>query len=125
MVGEAEGVAPCADDPRVVGGTAQVFEDQKVVGRALRPGGTSAAFQPIAELRSGRVIGLEALARISTPGDGGICEVLEAASRAGRRVEFELALVRRALRAAWDQPRALLMFINASPETFIPSRPGR
>jgi len=121
MVGEAQGSSSHADGFRSGNGSAALGGDRKMVDRALKPNGTSAVFQPIAELRSGRVIGLEALGRIGTPGDGGICEVLDAASRTGQRVEFELALVRRALRAARAQPRVAQVFVNASPETFASS----
>lgn len=95
-------------DHQFADASAREWIDSVIHDRAYR-----FVFQPIVTLGSGRVVGYEALARFADGLD--TIEVLEAASRAGRRVTLELALVRGALNAASVFPDGTWIHINVSP----------
>lgn len=70
-------------------------------------------FQPVVDMRTGRVVAQEALARFA---DGTAPnEVFSVASLIERRVPLELALVRRALSAARAIPPGITVNVNVSP----------
>jgi diguanylate cyclase (GGDEF)-like protein len=79
-------------------------------------------FQPIVDLRSGDLIGLEALTRFSgTPYRTPDVWFAEAAD-VGLGEELELAAARRAIRAARDLPAGPYVALNLSPSTFVSER---
>jgi EAL domain-containing protein (putative c-di-GMP-specific phosphodiesterase class I) len=79
----------------------------------LRGEGLSMAFQPIAELHTGAVVGFESLARF----DGRPPETwFDQAATAGLRRELELAAARAAIRSLKDLPEGAYLTINASPD---------
>lgn len=91
------------------------------IRRALTEGDFSTVFQPIYSLRSGTVVGLEALTRFpqSPLGPG---SWFAAAHQAGLGVELELATARRALEAAAGLPEQVRLWINLSPAALVDKR---
>jgi len=86
--------------------------------------GLSIVFQPIVSLRSGGIVGFEALARFrSQPVHGPDVWFAEAASL-GIGVDLELAAVAMAVAHLPGIPTELSMAVNASPETVLSSRLG-
>jgi EAL domain-containing protein (putative c-di-GMP-specific phosphodiesterase class I) len=80
------------------------------------PEGIIMVFQPLVDLRTGRVDGLEALARFPTLGLGP--EVMFAEAWAvGLGVELELKAVRAALAVLDDLPHDMLLGVNVAPRT--------
>lgn len=80
------------------------------------PAGLSMVFQPLVELDTGRLTGVEALARFSTA-MGGPDRVFSEAWEVGLGVELELKAVRRALRALDRLPSPMRLGVNVSPMT--------
>lgn len=76
-------------------------------------------FQPIVEMRSGRVIAQEALARFDDGTPPG--EVLDAADTLNRCVQLEIALASLALQQAAALPDGLRIHVNVSPATALTS----
>ena len=89
----------------------------------LAPGGLSMVAQPIVDLRTGRVCGVEALARFVGHPDG-TAGVFAAAEHLGLRTDFELAAVVAGLELLPELPVPLYMSINASPATVLDPRFG-
>jgi EAL domain-containing protein (putative c-di-GMP-specific phosphodiesterase class I) len=89
------------------------------IRRVLAGEGLSMVFQPIAELRGGRITGLEALARFSQEPKQGPDRWFADAAEVGLATELELAAARAAL-AHFDQiPQGAYLSVNLSPETVI------
>jgi EAL domain-containing protein (putative c-di-GMP-specific phosphodiesterase class I) len=80
--------------------------------------------QPIADLRTGRVVGVEALSRFNAapdrPPDGWFAEAKEV----GLALELELKTVRRALELVAKLPRDMYLAVNLSPDTIASPRFG-
>src|SRR5438874_7448107 len=77
--------------------------------------GVSSALQPIVDLTSGRVVGVESLARFAdqrSPED----HFAEAASH-GRTLSLELAAVRAGLARLAELPEDAYLTVNVSPDT--------
>ena len=73
-------------------------------------------FQPIADLRSGAVVGFEALSRFPTgPPD----ELFAEAAAVGLGIELELKAIRRALSCLDELPAHTYLSVNASPGTLL------
>jgi EAL domain-containing protein (putative c-di-GMP-specific phosphodiesterase class I) len=77
----------------------------------------SSVYQPVVDLRAGRIIGYEALSRVV----GGHFENVDAMFRAAERSDALWKLERlcreRALAGVSDMPRDLLLFMNVEPES--------
>lgn len=84
--------------------------------RFVRGEGLSVHMQPIFELRSGVVSGVEALARFDGGISAGPSVWFAEASQEGLGPALELAAVRTALRAFEGLPQALCLSINVSPQ---------
>jgi EAL domain-containing protein (putative c-di-GMP-specific phosphodiesterase class I) len=73
-------------------------------------------FQPVVELATGRVIGVEGLSRFPTAIQGPK-DLFAAAATVGLGPELEMAAVRNALRVLQDLPSDVTLTVNASPAT--------
>lgn len=73
-------------------------------------------FQPIVELTTGRVVGMESLARFPEEPDQPIDTWFAEAWRSGLGVELEMAALRKAVEAGWSLPKGLFQSVNLSPE---------
>ncbi|WP_045877604.1 EAL domain-containing protein [Pseudofrankia sp. DC12] len=82
----------------------------------LDEGGPQVHFQPVVELSTGRVIGLEGLSRFPTALQGPK-DLFAAAATVGLGPELEMAAIRNALRALPDIPAEVTLTVNASPAT--------
>lgn len=76
-------------------------------------------FQPIVDLRSGQVSGVEALARFHAAPHRPPNEWFDEAEAVGLRADLELAAVRAALRRFDDMAPGTFMSVNVSPETVL------
>jgi EAL domain-containing protein (putative c-di-GMP-specific phosphodiesterase class I) len=90
---------------------------QRIV-RALEVGGLRSVFQPIVELRSGTIVGAEALSRFDEPPANPEVWFSDAAA-AGLGHELELAAVAEALRQIDDLPPHAYVALNASPDLLV------
>jgi EAL domain-containing protein (putative c-di-GMP-specific phosphodiesterase class I)/DNA-binding NarL/FixJ family response regulator len=75
------------------------------------------AFQPIVDLRDGRLIGAEALARFHRPPRRDPSSWFAEAEKVGLRRELEIAAVRKALAALAQLPVGTFLAVNVSPQT--------
>lgn len=96
---------------------AELAERHRRIDQALEPGGLSMVFQPISELRTGDIAGVEALARFSAspwrPPDVWFAE----ADSIGRGRELELAAVAAAIEQIDQLPPNAFLAVNVSPAT--------
>jgi diguanylate cyclase (GGDEF)-like protein len=92
-------------------------------GLALRTlidlGDVECAFQPIWDLREGRLLAVEALARIpASYGFDGPAEAFDVAQRIGRVHDLDVLCATEALRRAGRElPGGVLLFLNLAPQT--------
>lgn len=77
------------------------------------------AYQPIFDLQDGGVVGLEALARFTSPPDRCTDTWLAEAEAVGRLLELELACLRTALRDLEHLPEDAYLSLNVSPATAV------
>jgi EAL domain-containing protein (putative c-di-GMP-specific phosphodiesterase class I) len=87
------------------------------VEQALRGPGPAMVFQPIVDVRSGAVIGMEALARFAAEPTRGPDRWFAEAAEVGLGIELEVAAVRAALAELNDLPSGAYLSVNASPAT--------
>ncbi|MDP8970307.1 MAG: EAL domain-containing protein [Actinomycetota bacterium] len=96
-------------------------ERARRVRRALEPAAFAMVFQPLVDLHSGRVVGVEALARFRPEPQRSPAVWFAEAAEVGRQAELEIA----AVRAAWSHldeiPADLYLSVNASPQTVVTS----
>lgn len=74
-------------------------------------------FQPIVDLRAGRTVAVEALARFAAEPQRGPGEWFAEAADVGLGAELELAAARGAMAALDRLPREVLLSVNVSPDT--------
>lgn len=103
-----------AHDRRVA---VQHRERNERIDSIMRGGLLTMVFQPIADLRSGATVGVEALARFDCEPRRPPNEWFAEAAVIGRGTELELAAVHAALSQLDKLPPDLFMSINVSPET--------
>lgn len=89
------------------------------VARVLEGRLLETAFQPIVDLTTHKVMGVEALARFTEPPVASPDVSFEQAERIGRGLELELLAIRTALDAARELPEHLTVAVNASPCTVM------
>jgi EAL domain-containing protein (putative c-di-GMP-specific phosphodiesterase class I) len=89
------------------------------IDEAFVPGALTMAFQPVADLLTGSVVGAEALARFSCMPSRPPDEWFAEADEVGRGVELELAAIGRALDRIGLLPDAAFLAVNASPATLV------
>ncbi len=87
------------------------------IHQVLAQGGPSMVFQPIVELATGRVVGVEALARFPAPSHRSPDQWFADAADTGLGVELELSAVRRAITQLDQLPTDVYLSLNAGPET--------
>jgi len=90
---------------------------QMIADRSLKM-----AFQPIIELRTGNVAGVEALARFSSFPQRAPDSWFAEAWRLGLGAELELAALSTALEASRDRPAGVFLTLNVSPEAALSAR---
>lgn len=92
------------------------------IERVLREQTLLTAFQPIHELATGRVIGVEALARFVDDDGGSPEHWFSEAATVGLAADLEFAALESALVAASQLPGHLYVALNLSPETCLDPR---
>ena len=95
---------------------------ESAVASCLAPGGLRSVVQPIVDLRSGRVAGVEALSRFPGWQGGSPADVFEAAHQVGRGADLELAAIDAALQVLPSLPPQVYLSVNASPATVLDER---
>jgi len=104
-----------------------VLQEQQAATRArldgaLQPGRMRSVYQPIVDLVSRRVVGVEALTRFDCEPQRPPDQWFHDAGEAQRGSELELHAIRLALRGLDDLPRPLYLSLNASPQTVLDPR---
>lgn len=87
------------------------------IDAALAPGGFGMVFQPVADLTTGSVVGVEALARFGCQPQRPPNVWFAEAEHLGRGTELELAAIRSALDRMAELRPDLFLAVNASPAT--------
>lgn len=100
-------------------GLADRVELQNRIQTVLAEGALDIVFQPIVDLRSGRMVGCEALSRFRSPPAEPPDWWFAAAERVDRGVELELLAMRRALAEIPMVPAHLHVSVNAGPRTIL------
>lgn len=95
------------------------------VAQALMPEALTMVFQPVVDLHTREVVGVEALARFSCEPRRSPDQWFAEAEQVGRGAELELAAVAAALEHIADLPPKTFMAINVSPATGISSELDR
>ena len=96
---------------------------REALRRIVEDGGLLARFQPIVELRRGRIAAYECLTRLD-PGSGfeNPSELFDSAEREGALWEIERAARENSFRAASEWPEGVLLFMNCSPQVICDAR---
>lgn len=89
------------------------------VGAVLAAGGPRIVFQPIAELSTRRVVGVEALARFDSDPYRAPDRWFREATAIGRGKELELCALRAATAAMGSLPAGIYLSVNASPDAIM------
>jgi EAL domain-containing protein (putative c-di-GMP-specific phosphodiesterase class I) len=79
-------------------------------------------FQPIVELETGRILGMESLARFPLEREQAPERWFRRAWAAGVGPELEIAAVRKAVDLGWGLPKTAYQSVNLSPEVLISGR---
>ena len=89
------------------------------IRRALQGGTLTMVYQPVVDLRTGRIVGTEALARFQSETYRTPDVWFAEAERCGLGLELELAAVRAALANAAGVPDGVYIAVNVAPRTLI------
>lgn len=95
---------------------------QSAIGGVIDTGAIAIFHQPIVELASGAVRGVECLARFPDADTRGPDKWFDEASEVGLEVELELLAVKRALATVAMLPTGHYLSVNASPATILSGR---
>lgn len=79
-------------------------------------------FQPIIELGTGRITGMESLARFPMEGDTQPARWFKRAWAAGVGPDLEIAAVRKAVELGWSLPKTAYQSVNLSPQILASGR---
>lgn len=94
-------------------------ERRRRIQGVLDGGGLSIVYQPIAHLRTGRIVGAEALARFTGEPHRGPDGWFAEAATVGLGVELELAAIRAAITRFDRLPTDAYLSVNVSPDTLL------
>lgn len=97
----------------------ELVERAAVLDRQLALGHPTVVFQPVLDLVTERLMGVEALARFPGPPAHPPGLVFEHADRLGRTVELEMVALRAATERLPELPPGTFLSINVSPETAL------
>jgi PAS domain S-box-containing protein len=95
------------------------LEIERQVAGVLRQRSLSTVFQPIVSVKTGHVVGVEALSRFLSAPAQGPDRWFRDADRVGRGVELELLALKTAAAAAQHLPTHLYVSMNASPAALL------
>ena len=98
-----------------------ILESTDQIARAIASGQPSIVYQPIYDLASSRLAGVESLSRFNTQPYRGPDEWFSEAAKAGMGVELELAAIRTAVRSLGELPADAYLAVNCSPATAVSS----
>jgi len=98
------------------------WEIAERIDRAMQPGSLETAFQPIASLRTGHLIGLEALSRFQLDPPQRPDLWFADAAAVGMRVNLELRAVETALAHLRRIPAPAYLAVNVSPDAAVSPR---
>jgi EAL domain-containing protein (putative c-di-GMP-specific phosphodiesterase class I) len=117
----ADAVSQLISDRLAAHREARTVWDRRVgqVRTVLDDRGFDVVFQPIADLRDGVTVGVEALSRFPTPPDLSPDRWFDDASSVGLGVELELAAIERAITAFDALPPGAYLSVNLSPSTVL------
>lgn len=87
------------------------------IDRALMPGSLAMVFQPVQDIESGQIVGVEALSRFYCEPRRTPDKWFDEAECLGRGIELELAAIEVALSRFHELPAEYFLAINASPKT--------
>ena len=104
---------------------AREAETVERVSRVIERDNLSVVYQPIYDLSSNEIAGVECLARFPDTGERGPDEWFAEAAELGLGVDLELTAVRAALRGLQQLPSNLYLAINLSPDTLLSGRVTR
>jgi EAL domain-containing protein (putative c-di-GMP-specific phosphodiesterase class I) len=102
-----------------VGGIDTEGGDRAAVAQVLADNSLEMVLQPIVELDSGRIVGVEALSRFPTDTNRSTEGWFALASAAGLGVELEAAALRRAVTVLDDLPEDVYLSVNLSPGALL------
>ncbi len=102
-----------------VGGTEADGDDRAAVAQVLADNSLELALQPIVELDSGRIVGVEALSRFPTNVKRSTEGWFALAGAAGLGVELEAAALRRAVAVIDDLREGVYLSVNVSPRALL------
>lgn len=103
-------------------GEDRVRTDEPSVRRVIDSGAFTTVFQPIYCLRTGRLLGVEALTRVTLGAVHAPAVWLSEAHRVGLGTELELVVLRHALASGTSLPRDLTLAVNLSPVALTDER---
>jgi diguanylate cyclase (GGDEF)-like protein len=93
-------------------------DEKDAVRRLIEEGRLTTVFQPIWDLQTERLLGMEALTRPDPSyGLSGPAEAFDIAEQIGRVHQLDMLCVNSALRAVPDLPDGVLLFLNLAPHT--------
>jgi len=98
---------------------ARLAKVRRVLDRPLGSEALTMVFQPIVDLRSGALVGLEALARFNGAVEPPPNRWFAEAAAVGCGIELEVRAIREALRALDDLSPGLYLSVNASPAAAV------
>ncbi|MEA2235131.1 MAG: hypothetical protein QOD83_4947 [Solirubrobacteraceae bacterium] len=97
----------------------ELATSRQMIMAIIDRGGMTMAFQPIVDMSTLDVVGLEALARIETDPPVPPNEWFDRAAAVGLDVELELIAVRLALSNLWALPAGMFLSVNLSPNVIV------
>lgn len=102
-----------------VGGIGTEGGDRAAVAQVLADNSLEMVLQPIVELDSGRIVGVEALSRFPANGNRSTEGWFALATAAGLGIELEAAALRRAVTVINDLPDGVYLSVNLSPRALM------
>jgi EAL domain-containing protein (putative c-di-GMP-specific phosphodiesterase class I) len=95
---------------------------RELIGRAVNGAGVHMVFQPVADVREGRIAGYEALVRFDLAEGLGPREWFAAAAHLGLAEELDASVLARVLEARHSLPAGSFLTVNIEPESLLTGR---